>query len=80
MCIQVEGDSEREFWRGQQAEATAQGGHWVPHIMSISLSDDGQLSVVEGEISEEKVWELNVSVYTTDRMLSISRKGVLCMS
>ena len=74
----MEGESEREFWRQQQSEATAQGAHWVPHVMTVSLSDDGQLSVVEGETAEHKVWE--ISEHTCIIILPTSRMGVWCMS
>lgn len=37
---------EREFWRQQQAQAA---GSWVPHIMTVTLTSDGTLSVSEEE-------------------------------
>lgn len=54
--FQAEGDLEREFWRQQQAQAAAQKGSWVPHVMTVTLTPDGTLSV-----SEEEVADCNVS-------------------
>ena len=55
--MQVEGDQEREFWRQQQGLAADQGGSWVPHVMTMALTEDNKLSVVEGEeqVEESKV-------------------------
>ena len=55
--MQVEGDQERELWRQQQGLAADQGGSWVPHTMTMALTEDNKLSVVEGEeqVTESKV-------------------------
>jgi PAB-dependent poly(A)-specific ribonuclease subunit 2 len=64
---QVEGDQERELWRQQQGLAADQGGSWVPHTMTMALTEDNKLSVVEGEeqVTESKecaVYELSMVV------------------
>ena len=54
----MEGDLEREFWRQQQAQAAAQETSWVPHVMTVTLTPDGTLSVSE---EEEEVTDCKVS-------------------
>ena len=49
VCVQVEGEAEREFWRQQQSRA---GGSWIPHTLALSLSEDGQVTV-EDRAGEE---------------------------
>lgn len=56
--LQVEGDLEREFWRRQQAQAAAQEGSWVSHVITVTLTSDGTLSVSE---EEEEVADCKVS-------------------
>ena len=53
----MEGDQEREFWRQQQSQAAEEGGSWVPHVMTMALTEDKKLSVLEGEedVAESKV-------------------------
>ena len=53
ICLQVEGEGEREFWRQQQTKAAAKGGNWLPHTLTISLADSGRISVREGSEVEE---------------------------
>lgn len=42
----------REIWRREQAKAAANGISWVPHTISITCSEGGQLSVREREEKE----------------------------
>ena len=51
----MEGEPEREFWRQQQSMAAAEGRSWLPHTLAISLAEDGQVTVREGDELDTEV-------------------------